>query len=73
MKSKRERFETIAARRVQKVLDNLDSISKCSNRNNYEYYEEDIDKMINTIKNKVKSLEDIFEKKFNNKKETFKF
>jgi hypothetical protein len=31
-KEKRDRFEIVAAKRVQKVLDGLESLSKCSHR-----------------------------------------
>jgi len=73
MKSKRERFENIASKRIQKVLDTLESLSKCANKNNYEYYDKDIHKMIMAIKNKVKFVEDTFKQRLNNKKNTFKF
>ncbi len=54
---KRERFKNVAGRRVQKVLDNLDSLSRCANRNSYDYTENDISKMIDAINDKLKSLE----------------
>lgn len=73
MKTRRERFLEIGAKRVQKVLDSLESLSKCSNRNNYEFNEEDINKMINSIKNKLKVVEEVYKQKLINKKETFKF
>jgi len=73
MKSKRERFENIASKRIQKVLDTLESLSKCANKNNYEYYDKDIHKMIMAIKNKVKFVEDTFKQRLDNKKNTFKF
>ena len=51
MKSKRERFETIAANRVHKAIVLLDSLSKCSNKYNYEYNKADVDKMFRELKN----------------------
>jgi hypothetical protein len=39
---KRDRFQNVASKRVQKVLDSLDSLSKCANRNNYEFEINDI-------------------------------
>lgn len=53
MKTKRERFETIAAGRVQKTLISLDSLGRCSNPKNYEYSENDIKKMEKVIKEKL--------------------
>ncbi|HMJ69645.1 MAG TPA: hypothetical protein VK508_12145 [Cyclobacteriaceae bacterium] len=54
---KRERFLSVGGRRVHKVLESLDKLSKCSNRNNYEYSDEDVIKMMKAIKEKVKILE----------------
>ncbi len=69
---RRERFESVAARRVQKILDLLDILSNCSNRSNYEYTDEDIRKMFSAIKDKVKGVEAIFGNKIN-KEEKNKF
>ena len=40
---KRERFEKVAANRVQRVIDTLGLLKNCSNRNNYEYSEQDVE------------------------------
>ena len=53
---RRERFTKIAERRVNKVLDGLDSLGKCSNRNNYEYSEEEVRKIFREIERKVKEI-----------------
>jgi hypothetical protein len=58
-----ERFRRVAAPRVQRVLDSLDNLAKCSNRNNYEYTTAEVEKMLRVIKAKVKSLEAKFEDK----------
>ena len=42
---KRQRFEKVASNRVQKILDFLNLLQNCSNRNNYEYTEEDVEHM----------------------------
>lgn len=73
MKTKKERFETVAAKRVQKVLDDLVSLSKCANKNNYEFSEEDVYKMMNTIKKKLKNVDELFKGKLNDTKDSFKF
>ena len=57
---KRERFVRVAAPRVQKVLDSMESLSKCSHKGNYEYDSGDIKKMISVIKNQLKNLEHMF-------------
>ena len=74
IKSKRERFEIVASKRVQKIIDSLDILGNCSNKNNYEYNENDIQKMFKVIKEKLKEIELIYESKINkNKNITFKF
>jgi hypothetical protein len=55
MKPKRERFAKVAASRVQKALDALESLSKCSNKSNYDYTEADVRKMSKVLNEKVKS------------------
>jgi hypothetical protein len=71
---RRERFENVAARRVQKIIEFLDSLSNCANKNNYEYTEEDIRKMFSAIKERIKTTEAVFEKAMNkSEKNRFKF
>jgi len=72
-KIKEDRFKNVAAKRVQKVLDSMDSLSKCSNRNNYEYSDEDVSKFLKVIKEQMKSLEISFTEKSKNKTKTFSF
>ncbi|HRG88126.1 MAG TPA: hypothetical protein PLW44_03840 [Chitinophagales bacterium] len=72
--ARRERFETVAARRTQKILEFLDSLANCSNKNNYEYTEEDIKKMFSAIKDRVKTTETTFDNVINrSEKSKFKF
>jgi hypothetical protein len=51
---KRERFVRIAESRVNKILSNLDNLSKCSNKRNYEYSDEEVRKIFREIERKVK-------------------
>ena len=46
---KRERFEKVAGNRVQRILDTLQLLKNCSNRNNYEYSENDVEQMFSEI------------------------
>ena len=48
-KSKRKRFEEVASSRVNKVLNAMESLQKCSNTYNYEYNDAD-KKMMSLIK-----------------------
>jgi hypothetical protein len=57
MKTKRERFEEIAGKRVQFVIGKLDQLGKCSNRNNYEYSDEDVKKMFAAIREAIRHAE----------------
>ena len=51
---KRQRFEKVAGSRVQKVLDTLQLLKNCSNRNNYEYTESDVEQMFSEINKALK-------------------
>ncbi len=70
---RRQRFEKIASKRVQKILDDINILSNCSNKNNYEYSEVDVKKMMTAIKGQIKQLELAFSDQKGNGKQTFKF
>lgn len=71
---RRERFEKVAARRTQKILDFLDNLANCSNKTNYEYTDEDVRKMFSAIKEKMKNTEAAFGNAINrSEKNKFKF
>lgn len=70
---KKDRFKNVAGRRVQKILDNIDSLSKCANRSNYDYDEVDVNKMIRAIRDKVKVLELSYNSNTKSTKNTFQF
>lgn len=57
---KRERFERLAEKRTNAVLKKLDILANCSNRNRYEYDEEDIEKIFKTIRKKVRETQSEF-------------
>lgn len=75
MKSKkRERFEKVASKRVQKVIDTLTLISNCSNTNNYEYEERDVELMFREMNRALKEAKILFDKEINKTNQgTFKF
>lgn len=52
--SKRQRFEKVAGKRVQKIIDFLTLLQNCSNRNNYEYTETDVEHMFSEISKVLK-------------------
>ncbi len=68
--TKRERFIRCAELRTNKVLDSLRVLGNCSNRSNYEYTEEDIEKIFGTIAQELESTKNKF-LKINDKKGKF--
>jgi len=59
--NKRERFIRIVEKRVNNILQNLDSLGNCSNKRNYEYSEKDVKLIFNEIEKKVKETKGKFE------------
>ncbi len=72
--SRRERFEKIASKRVANILKGLDSLEKCSNKNNYDYNPTDIKKMEKALREKVNDVLKSFSKELDKgKNNEFKF
>ncbi len=71
---RRERFENVAAKRTQKVLEYLNKLANCSNKNNYEYNDSDVRKMFKEIKELVNHTETLFKNEMKrSNKNTFTF
>jgi len=68
METGRDRFVRIVERRVNNILNNLDSLGKCSNRKNYEYTENDIRAIFREIDSKVKEIRSLFRGNSNTRK-----
>lgn len=74
MNSKQERFIKVASKRVQYIIDKMDLLGNCSNRNNYDFDEKDVRKMFLAIKDSMKRAEMKFEDELQKKqKRKFKF
>ena len=73
LKPKKDRFKRVASRRVENILNDIQSLSKCSNKNNYEYTEADVNKMLKAIKDEIKILETLFKKNLKDDNSTFNF
>lgn len=58
---KRERFVRIIERRVNKILDDFDSLGKCANTKNYKYNYDDIKKIFTEIDKKLKEIRLLFQ------------
>ena len=59
--TRRERFVRIAERRVNRVLEGLDSLANCANSKNYEYSEDDVRKIFIEIERKLKETKTLFQ------------
>lgn len=67
---KKERFKKIVPKRVESILKSISLLSNCSNKYNYEYTKEDVDKIFKAITNEL----NICKTKFNlEKKDQSKF
>ena len=66
METKREKFVRLAERRVNAVIRELELIGNLSNKSNYDYDKEDVEKIIRTLKKSVSDLESKFTSKTKN-------
>lgn len=55
METKRERFVRIAENRTNKIIDMIRLLGNCSNKGNYDYSEEDVQKIFGTIEKELKA------------------
>lgn len=69
MESKKERFKRIVENRTNKIISMIDLLGNCSNKNNYEYTDEDVKNIFNAIESSLK----ISKMKFNEKQKKGKF
>lgn len=61
MSKSRENFVRLAENRTNKVLKQIDLLSNLSNKTNYAYSEEDIQKIFSAINKRVKDSEKKFQ------------
>lgn len=60
---KHEKFKRIATKRVNEILSKIDTLGNCSNKSNYSYEEEDIQKIFKAIEQKLKETKSLFKTK----------
>ncbi len=58
---KRERFLRIAPKRTNTILDNIRLLANCANTNNYEYTEQEVKKIFDTIRKELNNAESKFD------------
>ena len=61
--NKHNKFKRIATKRVNEILNKLDTLGNCSNKSNYSYTEEDIQKIFKAIDLKLKETKSLFKTK----------
>lgn len=59
-KTKEQRFEEVATKRVNNILSSLQSLQKCSNKNNYSYTPAQVKKMIAALQNELNNTKEAF-------------
>jgi hypothetical protein len=70
---KKDRFKRVASRRVDNIIKGIRSLSNCSNVNNYEYNEDDLNKMLKAIREELKTMETIYKKNLIKNNDAFNF
>lgn len=58
--TKRERFVRIAEARTNRIIDNMRLLGNCSNKQNYEYTDEDIKKIFGTLEKELRQTKSKF-------------
>ncbi|SVD80753.1 uncharacterized protein METZ01_LOCUS433607 [marine metagenome] len=72
MAQSRKKFVELAENRVSRVIKDLGLIGNLSNKSNYEYSDEDVEKIISTLRNEVDKTKKRFESVTSKKKDLFK-
>ncbi len=67
--TKNDRFRRIASKRTNEILEKIRILGNCSNRNSYEYTEEEVNKIFSEIEKQLKFIKAKF---LSEKRERFK-
>ena len=59
-RDKAEAFRRVAGRRTNNALKALTALQNCSNRNTYEYTDEQVDKILNAVDTAAENLHNAF-------------
>ena len=71
--TKREKFERIAERRTNEALKKIRLLKHLSNKNNYDYSDQHVNKIITALKKEIELLEKEFKVHSNSDDIEFKF
>lgn len=66
------RFRRLAEKRTNNVIKDLRILGNCSNRSNYYYTKEEIEKIFSAISNELRNAKSRFTFKDNSRKKNFK-
>lgn len=69
--SKADKFKRLGSMRVTKAINAMRGLQKLSNRNNYEYSPEQVEKILGALKSEVESVYAAFTKKSGEAKNAF--
>ena len=72
MAKSREKFVDLAQNRVARVIKDLRLIGNLSNKSNYEYSIDDVEKIMSTLKSELSKTQKKFDLAASNKKDIFK-
>lgn len=70
---KSEKFKELAEKRVSDTLKKLQLIGNLANKNNYEYTDEQVKQIIDTLDSEIKSLKSKFMEESKQRSTEFKF
>lgn len=68
---RRERFLSVAEKRTNRILEDLRLLGNCSNKSNYSYTPEEVEKMFRSIEEEVDHVKMLF--RLNEGKKEFKW
>ena len=57
---KRLRFEKVASKRVQKIIDTIDLLANCANKGNYEYDDKDVEQMFGELTKHLRDCRNVY-------------
>jgi len=63
MESRKERFNRIATKRTNDIIDKIRILGNCSNRSTYNYNEDEINKIFSAINKELRISKDRFTSK----------
>lgn len=69
--TKRERFVRLAEARTNKIIDMLQLLGNCANKNTYEYTQEDVEKIFSAIQSQLNESKRAFQANRTNEKKRF--